>query len=185
MPEASLQSAFGGDDHALAAELFDSIRELSKAGHGVTRPAYSETETAVLQVIADTGVRFGLQSRVDGAANLVVSLPDAPAGVPFWVGSHVDSVAEGGNFDGLAGVIAGLLCLIKAQQQGVKLQRPIELVALRAEEAVWFGKTYLGSSALLGLLDESDMARQHRETTLPLRQYFAGVGAEGATSAGG
>ncbi|MGE0060070.1 MAG: Zn-dependent hydrolase, partial [Dehalococcoidia bacterium] len=127
-------TAFDDEDRSLAAGLFSAVRDLSKAAQGVSRPAYTDTETAVLNLIASTAASYGLTSRFDGAANLVVEMPDAVAGgAATWVGSHVDSVAEGGNYDGLAGVVAGLLCVVKAKQQGLKLQRPLALVALRGE----------------------------------------------------
>lgn len=179
-------TAFDDEDRSLAAGLFSAVRDLSKAAQGVSRPAYTDTETAVLNLIASTAASYGLTSRFDGAANLVVEMPDAVAGgAATWVGSHVDSVAEGGNYDGLAGVVAGLLCVVKAKQQGLKLQRPLALVALRGEEAVWFGQMYIGSSALLGRLDETDMARTHRGTGRSLREHLTDVGADVAKVASG
>nr|ART40087.1 K406 [uncultured bacterium] len=174
-----MEQAFDDEDRSLAAGLFSAVRDLSKAEQGVTRAAYSETETAVLRLIGSTAESYGLTSRVDGAANLVVEMPEAVAEGPVtWVGSHVDSVAEGGNYDGLAGVVAGLLCVVKAKQQGLKLRRPLALVALRAEEAVWFGQMYIGSSALLGQLGPADMLRPHRETGRMLRDCLEAVGAD-------
>jgi N-carbamoyl-L-amino-acid hydrolase len=171
--------AFNDDDRRLAATLFDAIREMSRAEQGVTRAAYSETETAVLEYLSGVAAEHGLSSRFDPAANLVVDIPGRPAeGAATWVGSHVDSVAEGGNFDGLAGVVAGLLCLIKAKQQEAPLGRPLTLVALRAEEAVWFGQMYMGSSSLLGKLSAADMERRHRESGRTLREHLADAAAD-------
>jgi N-carbamoyl-L-amino-acid hydrolase len=176
---AALAPVFDADDRRLAAALFDAVREISRAEQGVTRAAYSETETAVLQHFAGIAAQHGLSSHFDAASNLVVESPARPAeGAACWVGSHVDSVAEGGNFDGLAGVVAGLLCLIKAEQQQLHLGRPLTLVALRAEEAVWFGQMYMGSSALLGKLSAADMERRHRDSGRTLREHLEAVGAD-------
>jgi N-carbamoyl-L-amino-acid hydrolase len=168
---------FDDADRAFAAELFDAVREASKARAGVTRPSYSATETAAMRIIADAAARDGLASRFDAAANLVVELPGGsqPA---YWMGSHLDSVPEGGNYDGLAGVIAGLLCLRKAKQQGVLLDRPLAVVGLRGEESAWFGKPYLGSYALFGRLTARDLERPHRDTGRPLAEYMRAVGAD-------
>src|SRR5688572_896013 len=133
---ASTTSAFDSKDRALAEELFTRVRTMSAAREGVTRPAYSEMETAVMEVIADTARKAGLSSRFDAAANLIVESLDSDSDEPaIWVGSHLDSVAEGGNYDGLAGVIAGLLCVMKLKQTGTGLNRPVVLVGLRGEEA--------------------------------------------------
>ena len=57
---------------------------------------------------------------------------NTPPGEPaYWTGSHLDSVPEGGNYDGLAGVVAGLMCLAKAKRRGVALQRPLAVLGLR------------------------------------------------------
>ena len=119
-PDNLLRPVFDKADRDYAAELFESVRKISTARLGVTRPSYSDVETAALQVIASAAQQSGLSTRYDAAANLVVELPGAPAQKPaYCMGSHLDSVPEGGNYDGLAGVIAGLMCLAKAKRLGV------------------------------------------------------------------
>jgi beta-ureidopropionase / N-carbamoyl-L-amino-acid hydrolase len=178
-PDHPLRPVFDADDRALALGLFESVRKLSASRHGVTRASYGDIETATLKLIAAAAGDAGLATRFDPAANLVVELPGAPAGKPaYWMGSHVDSVPEGGNYDGLAGVIAGLLCLRKASRQGVRLERPLAVLGLRGEESAWFGKPYLGSYALFGKLNERDLARPHRDTGKPLREYLEKTGAD-------
>lgn len=173
---------FDDADRALAADLFESVRKLSAARVGVTRPSYGDGESAAIGVIAEAAAGAGLATRFDAAANLVVELPapenESQAKPAYWMGSHVDSVPEGGNYDGLAGVIGGLLCLVKAKAQGVSPGRPLAAVALRGEESAWFGKPYLGSYALLGKLTEKDLQRKHRDTGRPLEEYMRKVGAD-------
>ena len=174
-----MQPVFGPQDREYAAELFEAVRKLSAARVGVTRPSYSETETAALDVIAGAAQEAGLATRLDPAANLVVELPGAPAERPgYWIGSHLDSVPEGGNYDGLAGVVAGLMCLAKAKRLGVAPPRPLAVIGLRGEESAWFGKPYLGSYALFGRLGARDLERRHRDTGRPLGEYLEAVGAD-------
>jgi N-carbamoyl-L-amino-acid hydrolase len=178
-PDHPIRPVFDSADRDLAAGLFESVRKLSAGRVGVTRPSYSEVETATMGVIADAGKQAGLVSRFDPAANLVIEMPGAPAGQPaYWMGSHVDSVPEGGNYDGLAGVIAGLLCAVKAKRQGAKLERPLAVVGLRGEESAWFGKPYIGSLALFGKLTPHDLERKHRDTGRPLGEYMEKAGAD-------
>jgi N-carbamoyl-L-amino-acid hydrolase len=94
------------------------------------------------------------------------------------MGSHLDSVPEGGNYDGLAGVVAGLMCLAKAKRLGVAVQRPLAVLGLRGEESAWFGKPYLGSYALFGKLTQRDLERKHRDTGRPLGEYMEKAGAD-------
>jgi beta-ureidopropionase / N-carbamoyl-L-amino-acid hydrolase len=177
-PDRPLRPVFDSADRVFAGELFESIRKLSASRLGVTRPSYSETETAAMKVLADAARQAGLHSRFDAAANLVVELPSLSTRGAYWMGSHLDSVPEGGNYDGLAGVIAGLLCLIKAKRQGAKLERPLAVIGLRGEESAWFGKPYLGSYALFGELTARDLERPQRDTGRPLREYLEQAGAD-------
>jgi N-carbamoyl-L-amino-acid hydrolase len=178
-PDHPIRPVFDSSDRELAAELFESVRKLSAGRVGVTRPSYSEVESAAMDAIGRAARQAGLAARFDAAANLVIELPGAPAGkAACWIGSHLDSVPEGGNFDGLAGVIAGLMCLAKAARQGAKLSRPLAVIGLRGEESAWFGKPYLGSNSLFGKLDAHDLERKQRDSGRPLGEYMEKVGAD-------
>src|SRR3546814_18692961 len=72
---------------------------------------------------------------------------DAPA---VWVGSHIDSVPQGGNYDGLAGVVAGLLCLIARQREGHEGGPALRVLAFRGEESAGFGTAYMKSEERRG-----------------------------------
>lgn len=92
-----------------AERLFEELLELSGDGPGVTRAAYTPSESAALDFVERIAKKYQLQTTRDAAANLVVSLPGQDPRLPFvFVGSHLDSVPHGGNYDGAAGVIAGL-----------------------------------------------------------------------------
>lgn len=178
-PDKLMRPVFDPADREYAAELFESVRKISAARLGVTRPSYSDVETAALQLLAEEARKAGLATRFDAAANLVVETPGTPADrPPYWMGSHLDSVPEGGNYDGLAGVVAGLLCLLKAKRLGTALERPLAVVGLRGEESAWFGKPYLGSYALFGKLTARDLERRHRDTGRPLGEYMEQAGAD-------
>ncbi|KVP85345.1 hydantoinase/carbamoylase family amidase [Burkholderia ubonensis] len=164
---------------ALAGQWFDEIRALSADGAGVTRESYGASETAAAQRLAEHAEREGLAVRTDRAANLVFSLPDAdPQASAIWVGSHLDSVPHGGNYDGLAGIVAGLLCLVAQRRTGLASPRPLNVIALRGEESAWFGKAYMGSSALFGRLKPDDLAMKHRSTGRSLADCMAAAGVD-------
>src|SRR5256885_1109872 len=118
-PDHPIRPVFDAADRELAGKLFETVRRVSADRVGVTRPSYGEAESRAMEAIDNAAREAGLATRRDAAANLVAELPGTPAGQPAcWIGSHLDSVPEGGNFDGLAGVVAGLLCLIKLRRQG-------------------------------------------------------------------
>ncbi|MBT5459673.1 MAG: Zn-dependent hydrolase, partial [Rhodospirillaceae bacterium] len=94
----------------LAETIFDDIRALSVDGPGVSRDSYGPGEQAAVDYCADLARKEGLDVRFDEAANLIMELPGKAPDEPCIIcGSHLDSVPQGGNFDGAAGVIAGLI----------------------------------------------------------------------------
>lgn len=162
----------------LAGDLFDGLAALSRDGVGITRESYGAGETAALAYLAQQAASHGLQSSFDAAGNLMIDLPGYGGGPAVWIGSHLDSVPQGGNFDGAAGVIAGLLCLIALRRQNLAPPRPVRVAALRGEESAWYGKAYMGSSALFGKLDEQDLALRRRDGKGTLADAFAALGAD-------
>ena len=89
---------------------------------------------------------MGLQCTHDAAGNLYMTLPGREAKAPAWlIGSHVDSVPNGGNFDGAAGVIAGLAAIAALQALSIVPARDVTVMAIRAEEAgSWFSGAHGG-----------------------------------------
>jgi N-carbamoyl-L-amino-acid hydrolase len=164
----------------LARKLFDDIRAISADGVGVTRDSYGSGETAAANYLQRFAEEQGLYVEADRAANLVFSLPGVdPEQSAVWVGSHMDSVPQGGNFDGLAGIIAGLLCLVAQKQSGGRgSQTALRVIAFRGEESAWFGKAYMGSSALFGKLSADDLQLRHRTSGRTLSSYMEDVGAD-------
>lgn len=160
-----------------AAEWFAQIAAMSLDTAGVSRPAFSDKETEVLVFLAGLGRSLGLSVRWDAGQNLIVSLPqDADAHRYVLIGSHVDTVPMGGNYDGLAGVLAGFLCLARAQTLGHRFARPVKVLAMRGEESAWFGPCYMSSKALLGALTKPELAAPHKGDGRCLAAHMAGVG---------
>ena len=163
---------------ALAVEIFDSLRQATAARRGVSRESYGPGENAAFEILVDAARRFGLETGRDDAANLLIALPGQLRETPYIAcGSHMDSVPEGGNFDGAAGVVAGLLALVRARTGGARPRRPVRVIALRAEESAWYGKACVGSSALFGRLRKADLASVHRDGTGTLGEAMRREGA--------
>lgn len=163
----------------LAEKLFADVRELSFDGVGVTRESYGRGESAAGDYLRRFALSEGLTVEADRAANIVFRQPGTAADMPVaWVGSHIDSVPQGGNFDGLAGVIAGLLCLAVRQRTDRRPSLPLEVLAFRGEESAWFGKAYMGSGALFGKISEADLELKQRTTGETLAECMRTVGAD-------
>ncbi|KZE33659.1 hydantoinase/carbamoylase family amidase [Chelatococcus daeguensis] len=164
------------DWEALAVEVFAELHQLGFDGVGITRQAFGEGEAAAMAVMERLAGREGLLATRDAGDNLVVSLPDEAPGPYILVGSHLDSVPRGGNFDGVAGVLAGLMVLARMKSEGITPPRPVRVIGLRGEESPWFGKPYIGSLALLGALKPQDLDLRQRDGARSLAEALAGVG---------
>lgn len=182
--EENTMRVFNDSDMADAERLFERIKFLSTNGPyhpGVTRPAYSTIETAALRELETFAHKSDLRVWQDTAANVWFEQPDVTPDPAIWIGSHIDSVPQGGNYDGLAGIIAGLLCLRKIRQGGLRTPRQIRAIALRGEESAWFGVPYIGAKAFLGKLDQRDLERpllvNGRPSGEPLSEHMKNCGA--------
>ena len=180
MTPAEAISPFCDDElRPLAAEMFAELRRISFDGVGITRESFGPLENAAQDIVARVAVENGLAIAHDRVRNLIVTLPGQEPDKPFIAtGSHLDSVPRGGNYDGAAGVIAGLLALIHLRRHNITPARTVKLIALRGEESAWFGKSWIGSHALFGLLTANDLAQPRYDNRRPLRAYLEDVGAD-------
>jgi N-carbamoyl-L-amino-acid hydrolase len=141
---------------ARAAELFAGLRRVGDDGVGITREAYAANEAAALDVVRAFAAAHRLVAMTDRAGNLVVRAADDDGRAPaVYIGSHLDSVPQGGNFDGAAGVVAGLLLLA---ERPAAARPPLRVLALRAEESAFYGRANIGARALFGGLDAAALA---------------------------
>jgi beta-ureidopropionase / N-carbamoyl-L-amino-acid hydrolase len=141
-------------DLKLAAALFDSLKQATRRGSGIVRDSYGPGEQAAHDIMRTAAEDIGLDVSVDAIGNLMMTMrgrdPRAPR---IIIGSHLDSVSQGGNYDGAAGVVAGLCALAALRQAGIQIGCDITVMGIRAEESAWFDVAYLGSAGAFGLLD--------------------------------
>jgi N-carbamoyl-L-amino-acid hydrolase len=166
---------------AEVAALFDALRAGSRDrdGAGVTRDTYGPGEQFAHELIAERARAMGLETRRDHAANLFMTLPGRDRGAPcLMTGSHLDSVGNGGNFDGAAGVVAGLVAIAVLRQLGVGPQCDVTTAAIRAEESVWFQVSYIGSRSAFGTLPAGALEARRVDTGRTLAEHMAECGAD-------
>jgi N-carbamoyl-L-amino-acid hydrolase len=162
----------------LAAALFSNLRDGSRSRLGVTRASYGEGEQMAHDLMSQLGATLDLERRIDAAGNLYLTLPGRDRSLPaIMTGSHLDSVPEGGNYDGAAGVVAGMAMLARWRRAGRQPQRDITVMGVRAEELSWFPAPYIGSRAAFGLLEPEALdACRRPDTGKTLAEHMALAG---------
>lgn len=140
--------------------LLDDLEALAQHGRtpdgGVTRPTYSQADLAARRWLEDRAVEAGLSYHEDAVGNVHLRLPGPPGAPDVWVGSHLDSVPNGGRLDGALGVVAALEVLRAIREEGPALAHGVVGVSFADEEGAYGG--FLGSKATMGLLTAADMA---------------------------
>lgn len=144
---------------------------------GVSRLAYSPLERQAHELIAQRMREAGLQVRVDTFGNTVGVRPGRRADVPAIAsGSHLDSVPNGGRFDGTVGVLSALEVVRLLREHSVETEHPLWLVVFAAEEGARFGAPCLGSKAVTGVLTPADAARLRDAQGITLADAMRSVG---------
>lgn len=140
-----------------AAALFEEIATASHDGRGITRAAFGPNETMAGEVLKTFALKEGLDVSTDAVGNFHYDLQgDAPSKTVV-IASHLDSVPVGGNFDGLAGVVAGVVVQAACHRAGVCPSLNLKTIGFRCEESPWFGTAYIGSKLALGLLGQDEL----------------------------
>ena len=157
--------------------LLERINAISDSGPGFTRPSYSPLESAAHRVIEEEALALGMTVTRDAALNLFARLPGRDRSAPaIHVGSHLDTVAMGGAYDGQAGV-AGAMALAAAFVESGEAP-PVDLVVTvtRAEESVWFPVSYIGSRPALGRLTAEELQATRADTGRSLYDHILSEG---------
>ena len=126
----------------------------STPGRGTTRLPFSKEARESVNYLAKIMSDAGMNVHQDAAGNIIGTIDgeygDAPAIV---MGSHYDSVVNGGNFDGIAGIVAGIEIARILKESRIKLKRNFTVIGFCDEEGMRFGTGYFGSKAVLGQVD--------------------------------
>ena len=148
--------------------LWKRLSELAEIGKreegGVARLSLTPEERAAKDLVASYMEEAGLAVREDAAGNLFGRREgEDPGAAAVLIGSHVDSVLNGGDFDGPLGVLGGIEVLQTMDEEGVQTERPVEVVAFTDEEGARFSLGMIGSRALAGTLSREDLRFEDRD----------------------
>ena len=166
----------------VARELFETIGAATGDGVGMAREPYSENEQKASDLLEAKARELCLERSKDPFGNLYMTLPGSDRNAPGWItGSHIDSVPSGGNFDGLAGVVAGLAAVAALRAAAIVPATDITVMGVRAEEAsAWYAGAHgghIGSRSALGILPPAELdSAINTRSGRPLRAHMADAG---------
>ncbi len=137
--------------------LMRSLAEIWQFGAtpngGVTRLALSDEDRAARDLLRRWFDEAGLQVRVDDFGNMIGRRAGRQDTLPLIIGSHLDTVPQGGRYDGVLGVLTGLEVVRTLNEAGIETDRPIEIVNWTAEEGSRYRPALFGSRGAFGMMD--------------------------------
>lgn len=157
------------EDVQYCEKLFDSFYDVgcTETG-GVTRLGYSAQEDQMHEVFAGLAKELNCKILKDEVGNTYAS--NANGKEYYLIGSHLDSVIEGGRYDGVAGIIAGLMVMRWAREDGVNI--PLRVGAFRCEESINFGCCTIGSGLITKEIYKQDVGSLVSKAGKSLEQIF-------------
>jgi hydantoinase/carbamoylase family amidase len=140
-------------------DLSAQLARWSELPDGLICTYMSPAHKAVAAQLRDWMRAAGLEAKIDAVGNVVGRYASASAAAKsLIVGSHYDTVANAGRFDGRLGIVTGLVVAEELHRTGRRLPFHLDVVAFAEEEGVRFSVPYLGSSAIAGCFDEGALA---------------------------
>lgn len=164
----------------IEADIENITKITATPGLGCTRFSYSKEDKETREYLIKYMEELGLSIKVDGVGNIRAKyLTDSNKENPsIMMGSHIDTVANGGKFDGLVGVVAGLEVIRVLKENEIKLNNPIELIVFAEEEGSNFGTTMVGSKALTGVYKLQDLNQLKNDDNISAYQMMKDFGLE-------
>jgi allantoate deiminase len=153
-----------------------AMSELTEPGPGVTRLAYSALERRAHTRFAEWMAEAGCDVTVDPAGNTIATRPGRTGGPAVGTGSHLDSVYNGGRFDGIAGSMAAVEVARLLHESQVETELPLRFVAFAGEEGARFGQACCGSKLAAGLSSRAELDERRDRDGVSLAEAMVAVG---------
>jgi len=158
---------------------FNAISEFGALkGGGLTRLAFSKEDLEAREFLINLIEKNGFKLKIDNVGNIYAIYDDGceADAKPVCVGSHIDSVPNGGFYDGTLGVMAGLEALTAIKEAGIKLKRPLWLINFSCEESSRFKTATIGSKIISGKLSQQRLHELKDEDGISLFEAMSAAG---------
>src|SRR2546423_1425174 len=139
-------------------ERCDLLASCSDEPGSITRPFASDAMRRAQQYVREWMRQAGMTVSRDNIGNLRGRY-EGSGGATLLLGSHIDSVRDAGKYDGPLGVVIAIAAVQRAHDSSKRLPFALEVLAFADEEGLRYGSTYLGSRAVAGAFDLSDLER--------------------------
>lgn len=158
---------------------FNAISEFGALkGGGLTRLAFSKEDLEARKFLINLIEKNGFKLKIDNVGNIYAIYDEGceADAKPVCVGSHIDSVPNGGFYDGTLGVMAGLEALSSIKETGIKLKRPLWLINFSCEESSRFKTATIGSKIISGKLSQQRLHELKDEDGISLFEAMSAAG---------
>ena len=158
---------------------FNAISEFGALkGGGLTRLSFSKEDLEARKFLINLIEKNGFKLKIDNVGNIFAIYDDGceADAKPVCVGSHIDSVPNGGFYDGTLGVMAGLEALSSIKEAGIKLKRPLWLINFSCEESSRFKTATIGSKIISGKLSQQRLHELKDEDGISLFEAMSAAG---------
>ena len=158
---------------------FNAISEFGALkGGGLTRLAFSKEDLEARKFLINLIEKNGFKLKIDNVGNIFAIYDEGceADAKPVCVGSHIDSVPNGGFYDGTLGVMAGLEALSSIKEVGIKLKRPLWLINFSCEESSRFKTATIGSKIISGKLSQQRLHELKDEDGISLFEAMSAAG---------
>ncbi|MED3662883.1 Zn-dependent hydrolase [Ureibacillus sp. FSL K6-8385] len=153
--------------------LLDKINQYNSGEKGITRVAFTNEEQACTQAFMRMCMDAGMAVRMDQFGNVIARREGRKKLPPVLMGSHLDTVYQGGKYDGSVGVTAALEVVRRLNDKGIVTDHPIEIISFACEESSRFGVSTLGSKAMAGLFDKKKLRHLKDRNGITLEEAMA------------
>ncbi len=154
------------------------------AGGGVSRLALTDADKAGRDLVVSWMEGLGLAVTIDRIGNILATRAGTEDGPPVMTGSHIDTVAAGGRYDGNLGVLAGLEVMTVLNEAGIETRWPLAVGVFTNEEGARFQPDMMGSGVHQGALDLDEMLAATGIDGTTLGENLRRIGYAGAADCG-
>ena len=147
----------------LAQDRLSEISKCSLESSGVSRFPFTPEHSQALAIIQDWMEKAGLGASLDNAGTLIGHKKGGDGTKTLFLGSHQDSVRDGGKYDGIMGIVLACLAVEKLHTEGFETPFNIEVLAFADEEGVRFPTALLGPRTLAGTYDPAVLSMKDND----------------------